>query len=89
MKQMIAPAEVSRSWMPVADDSVVYQSGAKFPRLIVVYLVSGVYRGQLDRVANWFVRCLVCCCSIYRDHRGHVAEMSVRSCSCFGPISWL
>ena len=59
MKQMIAPAEVSRSWMPVADDSVVYQSEAKFPRLVIVYLVFGVYRGQLDRVAALFVRCLL------------------------------
>ena len=40
MKQMIAPAEVSRSWMSVADDSVVYQSGAKFPLLTVVYTSS-------------------------------------------------
>ena len=31
MKQMIAPAEVSWSWMSVSDDSVVYQSAAKFP----------------------------------------------------------
>ena len=51
MKQMIVLAEVSRSWMSIADDSVVYQSGAKFPLLIVVHLLSGGYRGQLDRVA--------------------------------------
>ena len=30
-KQMFAPAEISRSWMFVADDAAVYQSGAKFP----------------------------------------------------------
>ena len=59
MKQMIAPAEVSRSWMSVADDSVLYTSGAKFPRSIVIYRVSGLCRGRLDRVANSFVRCLV------------------------------
>ena len=60
LKQMIAPAEVSRSWMSVADDSVLYQSEAKFPRSIGIYRVSGLYRGRLDRVANSFVRCGSC-----------------------------
>ena len=86
-KQMFAPAEISRSWMSVADDAAVYQSGAKFPHLIVVHLLFGRYRGQLDRVATLFVRCRLLYWRIYRDSRGHVAEISVRSCSCFRPIS--
>ena len=86
-KQMFAPAEISRSWMSVADDAAVYQSGAKFPHLIVVHLLSGGYRGQLDRVATLFVRCRLLYWSVYRDSRGHVAEISVRSCTCFRLIS--
>ena len=78
---MIAPAEFSRSWMFIPDDSVVYRSGAKFPRSIGVHRVSGVYRGRWDRVANWFVRCLARGRSIYCDHLGRVAVISVRSCS--------
>ena len=39
-KQMFAPAEISRSWMFVADDAAVYQSGAKFPQMIVVHRLS-------------------------------------------------
>ena len=60
--------------MSVSDDSAVYQSAAKFPHLIVVHLLSGGYRGQLDRVATLFVRCHLLYWSVYRDSRGHVAE---------------
>ena len=84
---MFAPAEISRSWMSVADDAAVYQSGAKFPHLIVVHLLSGGCRGQLDRVATLFVRCRLLYWSVYRDSRGRVAEITVRSCSCLRPMS--